>query len=333
MGLKMGNGSEGSSSTGEGKKWLPDEVVAPPPPPPAPQVHINAAYTPAEVYNCLVAAGVAKSKHPVWKLVWMGLMAGFYVSLGFTFCCCAIGLMGNTMYGALAFPTGLFLIILCGAELFTGNTCYLLCSWIERKTTLWDWLRVCTIVWFANLAGSLIIVEMEKAADTWHDREDWVNKIALKKLSLSWKVVVVRGIFANWLVNLAVYQATAARDVVGKAVGCWTPITCFVAIGFEHCIANQWILPMSIITGSGTNVGKIVGSNLVPATIGNIIGGAIYVGFMYAVVYGKTIPDVLEKGNNAMNAFFDNIWIKMGIKKAPQPAEGELSLPQHGNHA
>ncbi|GFR45948.1 hypothetical protein Agub_g7414 [Astrephomene gubernaculifera] len=293
-------GAAGQSSSEGSDVSINVKALPPPAAAPAPTtvlVQVNAALTPAECYWKLVEAGTAKMKYSWFKLAVGGILAGMYVSFGFTFCCCAIGLLGNTIYGALAFPVGLLLIILCGAELYTGNTCYMFTANIERKAALWHHLKICFSAWFWNFVGALIMVQLEKAAQIWAHREDWVHDIAFKKMSLEWHAVLVRAIFANWLVNLAVYQALAARDVVGKAIGCWTPITTFVAIGLEHCIANQWLIPMSIYLDPTTKHPvsitwrNFVAKNLIPATIGNWIGGAIMVGLLNAAFHGTKINE------------------------------------------
>ncbi|KXZ48292.1 hypothetical protein GPECTOR_29g68 [Gonium pectorale] len=331
-------GATGGSSSSD----ISIDVKALPPPPPAPApapiiVQVNASLSPAEVYWKLVEAGTAKINYSWFKLAVGGILAGMYVSFGFTFCCCAIGLLGNTIYGALAFPVGLFLIILCGAELYTGNTCYMFTANIERKAALWHHIKICASAWGWNLVGSLIMVQLECAGQIWKGREDWVHSIAYKKMALEWHVVLVRAIFANWLVNLAVFQAMAARDVVGKAIGCWTPITTFVAIGLEHCIANQWLIPMSIYTAPTAKYpvsitwADFVSKNLIPATIGNWIGGAIMVGAMNAAFHGTKISEWKDAAYEAT--------VGKVVKKMEDPLEHLVDMsapvclnrPEHGH--
>jgi len=270
--------------------------VAPPPPAPAGPTQVSMFNAAPDIYKTLVAIGEAKLQQSYFKLAVMGLLAGFYVSFGFSFCAATIGLMGNTIYGALAFPTGLLLIVLCGAELFTGNTCYMFTANIEGKANFWHHQKIIWSAYFWNLVGSLIIVGLQLGGDVWTGREDFVHNIAQKKMQLTWANVVCRAIIANWLVNLAVYQSFAARDVIGKAIGVWTPITCFVAIGLEHCIANMWVIPMSIYLAPTAKWpetitwANFIAKNLIPATIGNWIGGAIMVGTFSAACYGTNIP-------------------------------------------
>jgi formate/nitrite transporter len=278
-------------------------------------VQVNLAVSGPDVFRAIVATAEAKLHASYFKLAVMGLLAGFYVSFGFSFCAVSIGLMGNTIYGALAFPTGLLLIVLCGAELFTGNCCYMFCANIEGKANAWDHMKVIWSSYFWNLVGSLIIVGLELGGDVWLNREDYIHNLAHHKMNLSRANVLCRAIIANWLVNLAVYQAFCARDVMGKAIGVWTPITAFVAIGLEHCIANMYIIPMSIYlppTAAWPQTitwAQFISHNLIPATIGNWIGGAIMVGVFYGAVYGNNIPK-----------YKDQLWDKtLGrvIKKLP----------------
>lgn len=182
----------------------------------------------------------------------------------------------NTLAGALAFPTGLLLIILCGAELYTGNTCYMFTANIEGRANAWHHLKIIWSAYFWNLVGSLVVVGLELGGNVWNTeaRRDWIHNIAHGKMKLKWGEVICKSIVANWLVNLAVYQSFTARDVIGKAIGCWTPITCFVAVGFEHSIANMFIIPMSIYLEPTTKWPHsitwrdFIAKNLVPATIG-----------------------------------------------------------------
>lgn len=268
-------------------------------------MQVNAVVAAPDVYKTLVSIGEAKPQQSYFKLAVMGLLAGFYVSFGFSFCASCIGNLGNVIYGALAFPTGLLLIVLCGAELFTGNTCYMIVANIEGRANWWHNVKICFSAYFWNLVGSLIIVGLQLGGDVWTGREDFIHNLAQRKMQLSWANVVCRAIIANWLVNLAVYQAFTARDVIGKAIGVWTPITAFVAIGLEHCIANMYIIPMSIYLAPTARWPEtitwahFIAKNLIPATIGNWIGGAIMVGVFHACVYGTTIP-------KAKDAIWDN---------------------------
>jgi hypothetical protein len=119
-----------------------------------------------------------------------------------------------------------------------------------------------------------------------HGREDFTRTLALSKTSHPFSVEVIRGILCNWLVCLAVWQANAAKDLWGKFIGIWLPISGFVAMGFEHCIANMFMIPLSMKLGSGISVHTFIVRNLIPVTIGNIIGGGFFVATFYAVAYG-----------------------------------------------
>lgn len=116
-----------------------------------------------------------------------------------------------------------------------------------------------------------------------------------EKLALSWGVVVVKGIIANWLVGIATWMANAALDLSGKAIAVWLPISSFAAIGFEHCIANMFILMMGTAQGAQVTAKGILWDNLIPATIGNWIGGALFVAAWYSCIYGKPTLKMSKK--------------------------------------
>jgi len=301
---------KGGNTASTNSNYSTDNVkplALPAAPAPVQIVQVNAAITAPEVYKMLVAAGEAKISSSWFKLAVMGMLAGFYVSFGFSFCAASIGITGSTLAGALSFPTGLLLIVLCGAELYTGNTCYMFTANLELRANWWHHLKIIFSAYWWNLVGSLIIVGLELGGNVWgtEEKRNWVHNIAHAKMKLNWGQVVCKAIIANWLVNLAVYQAFCARDVMGKAIGVWTPITAFVAIGLEHCIANMFIIPMSIYLEPTTKWPvsitwrDFVANNLIPATIGNWIGGAIMVGAFYACVYGETIPNAKDRAWDA----------------------------------
>jgi formate/nitrite transporter len=163
-------------------------------------------------------------------------------------------------------------------------------------------LRNWGIVYFANLAGSLLLVALMYWSGLWKTNNAAVGVAALKladaKVNLTFLEALARGILCNWLVCLAVWMAVSARDVVGKIFAIFFPIMAFVASGFEHSIANMYFIPMGlalkadVITATGLTdafanltVGGMIVRNLIPVTIGNIIGGAFFVAAMYWIVY------------------------------------------------
>ena len=207
------------------------------------------------------------------------------------------------LLAGLAFSLGLILVVVAGAELFTGNNLITM-SWVSRRIPLERLLRNWTIVYVGNLVGALSVVGMLWFADWWKQADAAVGgtalSIAVSKASLPFMVVVFRGILANALVCLAVWLASAGRTVTDKVLAIVFPITAFVAAGLEHSVANMYFLPMGLtlkgqaeaVRAAGVSAAELakldVGStvaNIAAATLGNVIGGAVLVGLVYWFVY------------------------------------------------
>ena len=122
------------------------------------------------------------------------------------------------------------------------------------------------------------------ASDPWHSA---IKNIAVAKVSMSWITVFLKGIGANWLVCLAVWLGMSSSGTAGKFIGLWFPVMGFVAIGYEHSIANMFFIPLGMLQGADISVYDFLVSNLIPATLGNIIGGALFVGSFYWYAYLK----------------------------------------------
>jgi formate/nitrite transporter len=145
------------------------------------------------------------------------------------------------------------------------------------------------LTWFGNFIGCLMAVGIFYLSEMYDKKDSYLIMVTEDKLHMSWGVVFVKGIIANWLVGIATWMANAALDLSGKAIAVWLPIFSFAAIGFEHCIANMFVLMMGIAQGAPATVEQVLWKNLIPATLGNWVGGAICVSTLYSFVYGK--PD------------------------------------------
>ncbi|KAG2433997.1 hypothetical protein HYH02_012458 [Chlamydomonas schloesseri] len=253
-------------------------------------------FSPKQTYDHIVATGVAKTTLPLSKQVTQGVLAGFYISFSFMLCMTVGGQITtiqrdypglyNFILGSVGFPLGLTVIMVVGADLFTSSCMYMMTAWIEGRVATYYVLKNWFLAWWCNLAGCLIMAQLVVWAQLFHGKESFPIFLANKKTSYPFGATVVKGIICNWLVNLAVWMANSARDVTGKAVGVYLPVSAFVTLGTEHVIANQFELSLAKMLGSGMSLKTIIGSNWVPATIGNIIGGAFFVGTLYAGVYG-----------------------------------------------
>ena len=199
------------------------------------------------------------------------------------------------------------MVIMAGAELFTGN-CLMIISLAERKITLSKLLSSWLVVYLGNLLGSVIVACLVSVSGQWNMTAGLLGGLTLKtaaaKISIGFTEAVTLGILCNWLVCLAVWMSFGAKDGISKAVCIFFPIWVFVASGFEHSIANMYYIPAGIMakcnpsyvskaleTGASQagidalNWCSMFTRNLLPVTLGNIIGGAVFVGLAYWFAY------------------------------------------------
>lgn len=292
--------------------------------------------TPAEVAATACAAGKAKTELPFLKMLLLGILAGAYIGFGANLAT-KIGSMdggsttatGQFLFGAV-FSVGLMLVVIAGAELFTGNNMACFASALNGQAKwsglLYNWV----VVFIANFIGSLLLVYIIFYGGYWAElnaaKELGLSAMGIKalgiakaKMGLTFSQAFFRGILCNWLVCLAVWMAFAAKDIVGKIFAIFFPIMAFVSSGFEHCVANMFFIPMGItiaqnnpaLVAAATKVdaktsavvsvfnmtpdqvtqffsyANFLNANLLPVTLGNIVGGAIFVGGIYWFVYLK----------------------------------------------
>jgi len=266
------------------------------------------AHSPATVAEKAEAVGVTKGKLNTLSTVLLGILAGVFIGLGAMFCTvvttdAGLGFGLTKLLGGLAFCLGLILVVVAGSELFTGN-CLIVMSWMSGRTSFARLLRNWGLVYFANLAGALSLVGLMFYTNQWAFNGYGLGANALlianAKVNLTFGEALARGILCNALVCLTIWLCFSARTVVGKILAIIFPITAFVAAGFEHSIANMYFIPMgilmagqpSVLGATGATVGSVANltwagfvGNLVPVTIGNIIGGGILVGAVYWLAY------------------------------------------------
>lgn len=260
-----------------------------------------AAFSPREIAERVESVGVSKARMATHQVVMLGLLAGGFISLGSIFFAtvlsdAALGWGWSRVLGGLVFYVGLSLVILAGAELFTGNNLIVM-AWAARKIGVRDVMRNWAIVFIANFIGALVMVALihfanQGALNGGKVAEQYV-KIAAAKTALPWMEAFFRGVLCNVLVCLAVWASMGGRTVTDKFIASVLPITAFVACGFEHCVANMFFLPMGWLLRdrapagldlSALDAGGIT-SNLTAVTLGNLIGGTLFVGMVYWVIY------------------------------------------------
>ena len=251
------------------------------------------AYKPAKIAELVESIGVNKAVLPTVPTIMLGMMAGAFIAFGAMFYTLVMtnhdmGLGPARLLGGIAFSLGLILVVVGGAELFTGNN-FIVMAWAENKVTTAQLLRNWCIVYLANFAGAVgtTFLMYWSGVLSLGDNAfaDTALNIAIYKTNLEPSQAFVRGILCNALVCLAVWLCFAARDVASKILAIIFPVSAFVALGFEHCIANMYFIPLGILIGDGEiSISEFL-MNIIPVTAGNIIGGSIFVAFVYWVVY------------------------------------------------
>jgi formate/nitrite transporter len=252
--------------------------------------------TPVDGFEGAVAAGTKKGGMPVDKIFKLGLISGCHIGFGaFLMMTVGGGCPGlaatnpgaqKIILGAFGLPFGLMMTLLSGGELFTGNAALVTMSTLEGKTTSKQLFKSCGVSYLGNFIGSVAFAYLVFLGGTLAGAPAALN-IPVMKTSLSFQAAFVRGILCNWLVCMAVYLASFAKDLPGKMTAIWFCISAFVALGMEHSVANMFIIPLGIFSGAAVTWKAFLLNNLLPVTLGNIVGGAICVGAAFCMAYGK----------------------------------------------
>lgn len=277
---------------------------------------------PAEVAEYTVNAGVKKATTPTKKVLASAFLAGAYIAFG------ALGSIGAAYnllanpatYGlgkalaGLMFPAGLMFVLIAGADLFTGNILITLAA-LKKKVTWGQAFKNWGLVWLGNLAGGVVVAYLVSLSGVF----DWSNglyggvvvKNAIGKLGFSWTAAIASGILCNWIVCATVWMTYAAKDVTGKIFAGFFGVFLFVCTGFEHSVANMAYLFAGLFSKSNPayleaahktaqdaaalNLPSMFVDNLIPVTIGNILGGAIFVAGVYYFIFMKDETKVAAK--------------------------------------
>jgi formate/nitrite transporter len=275
-------------------------------------MHMASSFkSPADTAKACVGIAELKETAPLSNLLLLSFLAGAYIAFG--------GLLAEVVTGGLVaagapvginkllfgavFPVGLILVVIAGSELFTGNIMYMPFGILKGKASWLGLARNWIGSYFFNLVGALFVAYFLAVASGILAVAPWdATAITIAKTkalggatfvaggkttaSLTWTQVFYRAIGCNWLVCLAVYTAIASDDIIGKIVGIWFPIFAFVAIGFEHVVANMFFIPVAIfLPNGGVTWAQFFINNQIPATLGNIVGGAIFVAVIYWWTY------------------------------------------------
>ncbi|MCC6678389.1 MAG: formate transporter FocA [Phycisphaerales bacterium] len=281
-------------------------------------VHPFDALMPRQIAAKAEDAGVTKARLDLLSMLLLAVLAGAFISLGALFSTVAIaGASGVLPYGitrllaGLTFSLGLVLVVIAGAELFTGNN-LLVIAFASRKVTLRQVLRNWLVVYTGNFIGSAATALGVHLSGIYGNSGGQVGRAALaiaqSKCHLTFDEAFVRGIYCNALVCLAVWLCMSCRSTGEKIGAIIFPVTAFVAAGFEHSVANMYFIPAALCVKwwapaefwtsagltqsdfSAVNTGNFLLHNLLPVTLGNIIGGVLFVGAVYWVIYIRRRP-------------------------------------------
>jgi formate/nitrite transporter len=261
------------------------------------------AYSPKEIAEQVEKIGVAKARLPLLSMMGLGVLAGGFIGLGALYSTLitsdpnlSFGI--SRLLGGLAFSLGLILVVVSGAELFTGNN-LLVMAWMSRKISTLELAKNWLIIFGTNFVGAVGLVLIVLFSHHWAMNGNGVGvqavKIAAMKVSLPFWEALFKGILCNVLVCLAVWMAIAGRSVTDKVLAIVFPISAFVAAGFEHSVANMYFIPLGILLRGQVSAPGLANldqlnwwglvNNLVPVSIGNIIGGGVMVALVYYIVY------------------------------------------------
>ncbi len=241
-----------------------------------------------ELGKTISKLGIKKANTKPWQLVLLGILAGLYISIGGHLFLVALNEGMGKVVGGAVFSTGLVLVVIAGAELFTGNVLMLVGA-VTRRYSFKKLIKSWVFVYIGNFVGAILYTWLVYRSGLFGSPTSlWggvaeVNgigslaaSIAVKKLAIPFGEAVIRGVFCNMLVILAVIMSAMAKDIVSKILCCILPIMAFVAIGFEHCVANMFLIPIGLfVDGAPFHDFITMWGNLLPVTLGNIIGGVI----------------------------------------------------------
>lgn len=263
--------------------------------------------SPKAIVETIVSSGCVKADLPVPKQLVLGALAGAYIGVG-GFLAILVGRgspalaqanpgLAKFVFGAV-FPVGLMLVIIAGSELFTGNVGMITTACLTGGAKWRNLLRNWVFVWLGNFVGSVLLaffiaylsgIINVNSADPFAQTVGKASAAIAeaKTINMGWGAALLRGIGCNWLVCLAVWMAVSSDDIAGKILAIWWPIMTFVALGLEHSIANMFFIPLGMFNGANVTIIDMLWRNLIPVTIGNIIGGGLFVGGVYWWIYGR----------------------------------------------
>jgi len=287
------------------------------------EIEASMTLKPAQILEVSIDTAETKANSSLVRLAVLAFLAGAFIAFaaeGSNMASFNLLVWGDTfglgrVIAGAVFAVGLMLVVLCGGELFTGNM-LIIGGVVRRRVKIGALLRNWIVVYIFNFAGAIFIAWLMSETGLFHSGGDLLGavtvRIAAGKTGLAWHSALILGILCNWLVCLGVWLSYATDSMAGKILGIFFPIWLFVTSGFEHSVANMYYIPAGLFakadfasvaldigtsqeTINGLNLCSFFTANLIPVTIGNIIGGAVFVSLAYMLAY--RFPWVIRKGN------------------------------------
>ncbi|EJE4094342.1 formate/nitrite transporter family protein [Enterococcus faecalis] len=251
-------------------------------------------YTPDEILSISIENGQKKIQKPLVAKLILGFIGGAMISLGYlAYVRVSASIPADlasvqALVGAAVFPIGLIVILMAGGELITGNMMAVSTAWFAKKVSFRELIVNWVTITLANIVGALFVAYFFGHYLGLTSSGTYLNQVlslAEHKVAATWLQAIISGIGCNWFVGLALWLCYGAKDAAGKLLGIWFPVMIFVAIGFQHSVANAFIIPAAIFEG-GVQWGDFF-RNFIFVYLGNIIGGAIFVSGFYYLSYRK----------------------------------------------
>ena len=267
---------------------------------------------PQQIVSANILAAKGKTELSLMRMIILGIFAGMFIACGASASSVAMHNISNVGLARLVagaiFPVGLMMIVFVGGELFTGD-CLMIMGCLHGKFSVWSMIKVLIIVFLSNFIGSTLIAALVNGSGQLHYSSDLLGaftiKVAVGKLNMSFGAAFSSAIMCNIFVCIAVLMAAASKDISGKVWAIFFPIMAFVVSGYEHCVANMYYIPAGIFAASQENYvqaaqsaygyttsqleilnwGNFLINNLLPVTLGNIVGGMLFVGLPLYLIH------------------------------------------------
>ena len=279
----------------------------------------SAISTPPQIVAANMNAAAGKTRLSLLRMILLGILAGMFIAGGASASSVAMHAISNVGLARLVagsiFPVGLMMIVLVGGELFTGD-CLMIMGCVHGKFSVKSMIKVLVVVYLSNFVGSVLFAELVNLSGQYNYTNGLLGaftiKVALGKVNMSFGAAFASGILCNIFVCMAVLMAAAAKDIAGKIWAIFFPILAFIVSGYEHCVANMYYISAGIFAKANStyasaamesygytilqldslNWANFVVKNLIPVTLGNIVGGMVFVGLpLYRIHQTKLKAD------------------------------------------